>query len=613
MSTDNRIIQTVTSNPGLKAKDIARIIGLSKKRVNAALYGELRNDVVKDDSFRWYPKIKGKDSKGSPSQETSVDEEPGVFEDVPRTYEDEALLSSCQIQHPLDELTEQKTFEKPESLVAVPESHQLVKDSDGTDSLPRIAEEAEPVQILLDELDAVNLYMNDVSSYPMIDHGEEIELAKTIEAGKSVVLFRSNYLANNNREPTGKEIMLWLMDRVLDHERLIRFFAMTNGLSQDMSLAQILTSYMFLTALERPVGNETIQNIEKTLSIANVAELLKSVCQYVKPLPTQEIDRVAANESELELRELRHISRFLKLLEHENETLEAHFKQVVDKNREALHKFIQANLRLVVHVATNHVGRGLSLLDLIQEGNIGLQHAVDGYDYRLGHKFSTYAVWWIRQSITRSIADEARTIRIPVHMVETINKVTSINNQLTEEYGRKPTPKEIGELMGLSSDRVREIINFSQVPISLESLISEDEDGYVDDLIESQSSLSPYEEVTLRLLREQIDDVLSTLTPRQRKVLQLRFGLEDGRGRTLEEVGQKFEVTRERIRQIEALSLRRLRHPSRSRKLKDFLDDPSAYKRKKEKTEEISPDTNQEFEPISDSDGKVPNDVDYSD
>lgn len=469
------------------------------------------------------------------------------------------------------------------------------------------------MQTVLDELDLVNLYMNDVSRYLMIDHREEIELAKTIEAGKSVVLFKSDYLTKNSRVPTGKEIMLWLIDRVLDHERLIRNFAMANGLSRNMSLAQILTSYMFLTALERPVDNETILNIKKSLSIVNVAELLKSVCTYVKPLPTQEIDRVAAQASGVELRELRRHLRFIKLLERENEALEAHFKQVVNKNREARHKFIQANLRLVVHVATNHVGRGLSLLDLVQEGNIGLHRAVDAYDYRLGHKFSTYAVWWIRQSITRSIADQARTIRIPVHMMETINKVTSVNNQLAEDYGREPTPEEIGEFMGLSGDRVREIIKFSHVPISLESLISEDEDGYVGDLIEDQNSLSLPEEITLRLLREQIDNVLSSLTPRQRKVLQLRFGIEDGRSRTLEEVGQEFEVTRERIRQIEAQALRRLRHPSGSRKLKDFLDDPSAYKRKEEKTEEISQDTDKESEPILDSDDKVPDDTNDGD
>jgi RNA polymerase primary sigma factor len=612
MGNDRRILQTVTNNPGLKAKEIARMIGLSRKQVNTALYGELRKDVIRDDSFRWYPKIIGKDSKDSPSQETSIDEEPGVFEDVSRSQRDESLLSAYQIQQPLVQHTERKTSEMTESLLTVPGSHQLAKDAHGSDSLPRIAEEAEPMQVLLDELDFVNLYMNDASCYQMIDHREEIELAKTIEVGKSVVLFKSDYLSRKNREPTGKEIMLWLIDRVLDHESLIRIFAMTNGLSRSMSLAQILTSYAFLTALEKPTEDETLLDIEKSLRITNIAELLKSVCEYVKPLPTQEIDRIAAEASELELRELRHNSRFLKLLKHENETLEAHFEQVVGRYREARHKFIQANLRLVVHVATNHIGKGLPLLDLIQEGNIGLHRAVDGYDYRLGHKFSTYAVWWIRQSITRSIADQARTIRIPAHMIETINKLTSINNQLAEEYGRDPTPEEIGEFMDLSRDRVREIIKFSYVPISLESLINEDEDGYLEYFIEDQNLPSLSEEIDLRLLREQIDNVLSSLTPRQRKVLQLRFGLEDGRSRTLEEVGEKFEVTRERIRQIEDKALRRLRHPSRSRKLKDFLDDPSAYKRKKEKTEEIST-ADKESKLTLESDDKVLNDTNDSD
>ena len=459
----------------------------------------------------------------------------------------------------------------------------------------------------LDELDLVNLYMNDVSRYQMIDRSDEIELAKTIEVGKSVVLFKSDYLNRKNREPTGKEIMLWLIDRVLDHESLIRVFAMTNGLSRSMSLAQILTSHAFLTALEESLEDQTLLDIGKNLQIANIAELLKSVCEYVKPLPAQEIDRIAARASELELRELRHKSGFLKRLKHENKALEAHFEQVVGRYREAQHKFIQANLRLVVHVATNHIGKGVSLLDLIQEGNIGLHRAVDGYDYRLGHKFSTYAVWWIRQSIIRSIADQSRTIRIPVHMVETINKVASISNQLAEDFCRDPTPGEIGAFMGLSSEQVRQITKFSHMPISLESLISASEGGYVGDLVEDPNTLSLTEgitlrhlreqleslinvgedgyvdyliedpnplllteKITLRQLREQFDDELSNLTTRQREVLQLRFGLKDGRSRTLEEVGKELGRTRERIRQIEGKALHRLRHPSRSRKLKDF-------------------------------------------
>ena len=574
MNNSQKILNAVTKNPGLKAMEIARMIGLSRKQVNTSLYGELRKDVIRDDSFRWYNRINGRDSEDDQSQGTSIDEGPGIFEDVSSSYKDEVLLSSLQVQRPFNELAEQKTFEMSESRLKVPESHKASKHPD-SNSLPGIEEDGdEPVPVLLNELDAINLYMNDISGYPMVDHREEIELAKTIEAGKSVVLFSSEYLSKNNREPTGKEVMLWLIDRMLDCESLIRVFAMTCGLSRNMSLAQILTSYSFLTALEKSVEHETILGIEKTLGMGNVEELLKSVCKYVKALPTQEIDRIAAKASELELRELRHCSRFIDLFERKNEVLDAHFKQVISKNREARHKFIQANLRLVVHVSTIYVGRGLSLLDLIQEGNLGLYRAVDGYDYRLGHKFSTYAVWWIRQSITRAIADQSRTIRIPVHMVETINRVTAICNQLTEDYGREPVPEEIGELMDLSSNRVREIINFSRMPISLESLINEDEDGYLCYFIEDRNTLSTADIATYELLKEQINEVLNTLTPREQRVMQLRFGLEDGRSRTLEEIGNEFGLTRERIRQIEAKALRKLRHPSRSRKLKGFLDDP---------------------------------------
>ena len=379
------------------------------------------------------------------------------------------------------------------------------------------------------------------------------------------------------------ELMETLDDLNLESEQMDQVYDSLEALNIDISTDEDILPDL---ADEEPAAEEIAEVEEEELvdpnSLVNSFSIDDPVRMYLKEIgkvpllnPDEEIVLAqamsAGAEAKARLDELEEQRKNGETPEISPEE-EAQLRKVYQKGESSKQKLAEANLRLVVSIAKRYVGRGMLFLDLIQEGNLGLIKAVEKFDYTKGYKFSTYATWWIRQAITRAIADQARTIRIPVHMVETINKVIRVSRQLLQELGHDPSPNEIAAEMGMPVEKVREILKIAQEPVSLETPIGEEEDSHLGDFIPDEGASEPSEAASFTLLKEQLMDVLSTLTPREEKVLKLRFGIEDGRSRTLEEVGKEFNVTRERIRQIEAKALRKLRHPSRSKKLKDFLN-----------------------------------------
>jgi len=475
-----------------------------------------------------------------------------------------------------------------------PTWHQVKEEEEETEEAQR---EDSISAVLASDLisvdDPVRMYLKEIGKVPLLTAEEEVNLAKSIELGemalespalsvvhlyelgvetkKRMALGRPKEFVDEATRFTGKALRYTLKDaeggkelkRLTNRLLKLREPLEAESNSKEISAeAAILIGELvaIIDAAKRDPERLTIRILPAYSKIHGPAEGAERLGELV--MLGQELRTAMVKHLDLLVRDDADEQRGLRRLADE----------LIQKGDDARHNLTEANLRLVVSIAKKYIGRGMSFLDLIQEGNIGLIRAVEKFDYRKGYKFSTYATWWIRQAITRAIADQARTIRIPVHMVETINKLIRVSRGLLQELGREPTAEEIAERMLITADKVREIVKVSQEPVSLETPIGEEEDSHLGDFIPDNQALAPSDAASHKLLKEQVESVLEGLTGRERRVLQLRFGLEDGRTRTLEEVGREFNVTRERIRQIEAKALRKLRHPSRSRKLKDYLE-----------------------------------------
>jgi len=466
----------------------------------------------------------------------------------------------------LDETKEPDSFPHEDALLEI-ELAAEGKDSEETAPEASVDDNQEV------EEDPIRLYLHEIGRVPLLSAKDEKITARRIEVGKRVSTIRHRLEIDGNQVSASRIFQEIIKDLGLSWE-IIRQLQENVGLPQNTGFQQTITSEKFRVAIDGVIDPLMVQAIADKLELPPqpVESRLIALSVEIALLPEKVLLAIGRKVALSGIPGLVTESSFIAKLDANEVYLSKYLYDIEKAEKAATDYLAEANLRLVVSVAKKNVGHGMSLLDLIQEGNIGLIRAVEKFNPHKGFKFSTYATWWIRQSITRSIADQARTIRVPVHMIETINKLLRISRKLTQEYGRDPTAAEIGQQLGLSAAKVRSIIKVAELPISLELPMGEEADSHLGDFIEDHNAIQPLDSASKQLLKDQINEVLLTLTTREQRVLVLRFGLEDGRGRTLEEVGLEFKVTRERIRQIEAKALRKLRNPSRSRKLRDYLE-----------------------------------------
>jgi len=424
--------------------------------------------------------------------------------------------------------------------------------------------------------DSARMYLQEIGRVPLLNVREERLLCRRIELGRSLERIEDNHFRKYKKFPSLVDIVIHLISQLSKAYQVVQIVEEHIGIDPSSNVVETIRNPKFRSAIDAVIDPAliaaTAKGIDKGTPAAEEAIVNLSINSQLPP--PQLLELLARDKTSWQkLKTLLTDDSFLSQIDSHGSEFKAYFEQIRTEARASERHLTEANLRLVVSIAKKYIGHGMPLLELIQEGNIGLIRAVDKFQYRKGYKFSTYATWWIRQGITRSIADQSRAIRIPVHMVETINKLLRTMRQLVQELGREPSYEEIGSSLSMSPERVEEVMAlFFREPISLDMPIGEDADSRLGDLVEDHASLAPTEATSQQLLKEQIDKVLDELTEREKRVLQLRFGLKDGHARTLEEVGREFNVTRERIRQIEGKALRKLRHPIRSRKLKGYLD-----------------------------------------